>query len=717
MTAGFSHSPAAKLKAAAVLTAAVLLLAGCLEIFGPLPYYRLKTLDLLFRHVPLAPASPQVVVVTVDQPDLDFFKKQGVVWPWPRQLYAPIIEYCRQAGARAVIFDILFTETSSYGPEDDQRLAQAAAAAGNVVLPFSLTREEKGANPDEAALLDKAGLEIPGPPPLEPKGGIKYRAVTTPVRPLLDGSQALGNVECHPDADGIYRRVPLVLPFKDRWLPMLAFAAFHRFGNNEPLRFEKNRLLLGNLRIPLDNWGNLLLKFRGPSRSHRRFAAANVISSEARLRHQLPPIYPLEDFVGKWVLVGLTAPGLYDLKACPMSGVYAGVEVHATLLDNLLQGDFLRTLPGWALWLWALLLAAVMAVVVLFFRHLLVTLAAFLLLLLVYLTLAALAFRSGWWADPLLPGLALALSFGLATAYSYATEGRQKLYIRRMFGQYMSETVISDLLAHPEKLQLGGERRRVTLFFSDLAGFTTLSERLDPETVVALLNDYLSSMTEIILEEAGTVDKFEGDAIMAFWGAPLDQEDQALRACRAALHQRAALSGLNQRFAGLNLPPLAMRVGLHTGEAIVGNLGSARRFDYTVIGDTVNLASRLEGLNKFYGTTIMASEATVAECGEAVAFRELDLVAVKGRETPVRVFEVLALKEDLTPEGEAGSREFAQALDHYRRGDIPDAGAAFTALLENFPDDGPARAFLERCRRFQADPTLPRDPVFRPDSK
>ena len=177
-----------------------------------------------------------------------------------------------------------------------------------------------------------------------------------------------------------------------------------------------------------------------------------------------------------------------------------------------------------------------------------------------------------------------------------------------MFGQYMSETVISHLLAHPEKLKLGGERRRVTLFFSDLAGFTTISERLDAETVVALLNDYLSAMTEIILEEEGTVDKFEGDAIMALWGAPLDQEDQALRACRAALRQRAALADLNRRFAGLKLPPLSMRIGLNTGEAIVGNLGSAKRFDYTVIGDTVNLASRLEGLNKFYQTAIMASE-------------------------------------------------------------------------------------------------------------
>ncbi len=714
MSDGSSHLLPTKLKAAAFITLAVLLLTFCLESFGVIAPFRLKTLDLLFRHVPLAKASPEVVVVTVDQPDLDFFKNQGVVWPWPRQLYAHIIDYCKQAGAKAVIFDLLFTEASSYGPEDDQRLAQAAAAAGNVALPFFLTREEKGANPQEAALLDKAGLTITGPRPQEP---VVYRSIVTPVGALLAGAGALGNVESSPDADGIYRRVPLVLPFKDRWLPMLPMAAFQRFGHNEPLKFVKEGLMVGNLRIPLDERGNLLLKYRGPSRSHKRFSAANVISSEARVRHNLPPIYPPEAFAGKWVLVGLTAPGLLDLKASPMGGVYPGVEVHATLLDNLLQGDFLRTLPGWALWAWTLALAAGVAAAVLFSPRLSVTLAAFGLAAFLCLSLSILAFWQGWWSDPVLPGTALALSFGLATAYSYATEGRQKRYIRGMFGQYMSETVISHLLAHPEKLKLGGERRRVTLFFSDLAGFTTISERLDAETVVALLNDYLSAMTEIILEEEGTVDKFEGDAIMALWGAPLDQEDQALRACRAALRQRAALADLNRRLTRLKLPPLSMRIGLNTGEAIVGNLGSAKRFDYTVIGDTVNLASRLEGLNKFYQTAVMASETTAAECSEAVAFRELDLVAVKGRETPVRVFEVVALKPDLTVELETRNHEFAQALELYRQGDFPAAAAGFAALLEKFPADGPAETFLGRCRRFQDDPTLPRDPVFRPDSK
>jgi adenylate cyclase len=331
--------------------------------------------------------------------------------------------------------------------------------------------------------------------------------------------------------------------------------------------------------------------------------------------------------------------------------------------------------------------------------------------------LSAGSFWLGWWTDPLPPGIALGMSFSLAAAYSYATEGRQKRYIRGMFGQYMSESVINHLLEHPEKLKLGGERRHVTLFFSDLAGFTTISERLDAEAVVGLLNEYLSLMTQIIMDAGGAVDKFEGDAIMAFWGAPLDQADQAVRACRAALGQRAALTELNRRFAQLGLPELGMRIGLHTGEAIVGNLGSQKRFDYTVIGDTVNLASRLEGLNKFYGTAIMASEVTAAECGPEIEFRELDLVAVKGRAAPVRVFEVLALKGALAPETARLRAEFAPALELYRQGGVDQAVALFQAALAAAPADGPSQTFLARCRRFLDDPTLPRDPVFRPDSK
>ncbi|MEJ2069851.1 MAG: CHASE2 domain-containing protein [Syntrophobacterales bacterium] len=266
--------------------------------------------------------------------------------------------------------------------------------------------------------------------------------------------------------------------------------------------------------MPVDEAGRLLLRFRGPSRSFKRFSAANVIQSEVRLQHGKAPFYQPEDFSGKWVLVGFTAPGLYDLKPSPLAPIFPAAELLATLLDNLIQGDFLRTVPSWLIWLWGLLLAGGVTLAILFSARLTVTLTAPAMLLGLLGGVSSLAFRAGWWADPVVPGVALGLAFALATAYSYATEGRQKLAIRRMFAQYMSEKVITHLMAHPERLKLGGERRHVTLFFSDLAGFTSLSEGLAPEEVVGLLNDYLSRMTDIILEEEGTV---EPSATPSIW--------------------------------------------------------------------------------------------------------------------------------------------------------------------------------------------------------
>lgn len=711
--------PAPTLKRKLLAGAAVVLVAWFLPLAldwaGGLEGYSLKTLDLLFRVTPLAPASSEVVVITLGQPDLDFMREQGVTWPWPRQLYAPIIEFCRRGGARAVIFDVLYTEESVYGSADDQSLAQTIRESGRVFLPFFLTRRDTGKNPATETLLDKSRLVFSGSPP---PGLTVYQGVTPPIEVLREAAAGLGNVESSPDRDGVFRRVPLLSACQGRVLPQLAFAAFSRLAAPGEWQFAAGELRQGRLRVPVDPQGRLLLKFRGPSQSHRHLSAANVIQSEVRLKHGHPPLYSPQDLEGKWVLVGFTAPGLMDLKPTPLAPVYPGVEIHATLLDNLLRGDFLRPVSPWVLRLLALVWALAAGLVVLFAFRLWVILGALATLLgaLVFLSLGL--FRLSWWADPVLPGVSLGLAFALAASYSYATEGRQKQAIRRLFAQYMSEKVIAHLLAHPELLKLGGERRRVTLYFSDLAGFTTLSERLAPEEVVSILNDYLSRMTDIILEEEGTVDKFEGDAIMAFWGAPLPQEDQALRACRAALRQQAALAELNRRFAEKGLPLLSMRIGLHTGEAVVGNLGSQNRFDYTVIGDTVNLASRLEGLNKFYGTWIMASEATREDCREAVEFMELDLVAVKGRETPVKVYQVLALKGELAPEAAQVRERFEEGLGWYRQRKFSEAAACFAELLKQVPENGPARAYLARCQAFLAVPPPPDwDGVFRPDKK
>jgi adenylate cyclase len=715
MSSFAAASPRRKAAAGALIVLLAWGLTLGLNLAGILTKYSLTTLDHLYRATPLPPASGQVVVVTVGQADLDFFQKQGVSWPWPRQLYAPIIEFCRRGPARGVIFDVQYFETSVYGADDDQRLAQAMAGSGRVVLPFFLTREAKGPEPQTEAVLNRAALSIKGIPP---PGLTAYQGVTPPIAPLLKAAAALGNVECGSDPDGIYRRLPLVSLFLGRFLPLLTFGAFCHFEAPGEWRFEGGGLVQGSRRAPLDEEGRVLLKFRGPGRSFTRFSAANIIQSEERLKHGLAPFHQPEELAGKWVLVGFTAPGLLDLKPTPLAPVFPGVELHATLLDNLLTGDFLRTAPQWLIWLWAFLLAAGVTLAVLFSPRLWATLAALGLLMALNVGGSFLAFWNSWWLDPVAPGAALALAFALATAYSYATEGRQKLAIRRMFSHYMSEKVISHLMDHPELLNLGGERRRMTLFFSDLAGFTTISERLSAEEVVGLLNDYLSRMTDIILDEEGVVDKFEGDAIMAFWGAPLPQADQALRACRAAWRQQAALMELNEGFREMGLPPLSMRIGLHSGEAVVGNLGSEKRFDYTAIGDTVNLASRLEGLNKFYGTHIMASETTAAECKNEVLFREVDRVAVKGKEKPVAVFQPLGLAEGAAADQIELCQDFARALQVYRQANFSEAAGLFQNILAKYPGDGPSQTFLERCQGFLASPPpVGWDGVFRADKK
>ncbi len=705
-----------RLLAALALIGISLALAAAFEVSGLLTPFTLKAQDQLHLRLPSAPAAPDIVLITIDQPDLDFFQEQGVGWPWPRELYGPLLDFCRRGGAVAVVFDLLFTEPSVYGTEDDQRFAQAMAAAGNVVLPFFLSPNPPENKGNLTVVLAKSSITVTGLLPVGPK---VYRSILPPIPPLLQAAQGLGNVASAPDVDGTFRRLPLLVPFQDRWLPSLSLAAFLQ-GRPAPESWESvpGSLRRGNLRIPVDGQGRLLLRFRGPSGSHVRLSAANVIQSEIRLQHGREPIYPPERLQGKWVLVGATAPGLMDLKPSPLAPVYPGVELHATALDNLLQGDFLRLLPAPFLWLWALILTAGMTVLVLLVPRLGWVISGFLFGLGLHLGLCAILFLQGWLLDPVLPGLAFVLAFGLTAAFSYATTGRQKAALRTMFSRYMSEEVLQHLLENPEKVRLGGERRYLTLFFSDLAGFTTISEGLSPERLVLLLNEYLSVMTDIILAEQGTVDKFEGDAIMAFWGAPLPQADHALRACRTALRQQAALAELNRRFADQGWPPLACRIGLHTGEAVVGNLGSRKRFDYTVIGDTVNLASRLEGLNKFYGTAILASDTTVQECQGAIEFLEVDWVAVKGREQPVAVFQPLALTGELTAVQEAARTAFTTGLAHYRQAAFARAEIFFRQALEVWPEHGPSLTFLRRCQAYQAHPPAPSwDAVFRPESK
>ena len=678
--------------------------------------YELKTYDQLSRlKASRSPAPEEVVLIVVDQNSLEAAQKEGINWPWPRQMYAPILQFCAAAAAKAVAFDILFTEPSSYGVEDDKLLAEALQANGQALLPIFLSKQKRSLSPYEKGLLDRSSLPVKND---SGKNPASYLSSLLPIQLLAENARALGNVATVPDSDGIFRRIPVVFPYQERWVPSLGLAVFNQLGGRETAVLEQDSLRLQRLSLPLDSRQNFLLYYYNPDKDFRRLSAFNVIQSSLALQEGSKPLYPPEILRDKMVFVGFTAPGLFDLKPTPVSSVTPGMSVHATLLANLLHRDFrVRVSPSLAISL-ALVLGLAMSVTVLLVPglwHLALLLLAYggALVFLVYIS-----FQHNLWMDGVLLASSLGLSFAVSTVFSYATEGRQKRQIKQAFSHYMSDLLVQDLLKHPEKLRLGGEKRVLSVFFSDLAGFTSMSEKLTPEEVVTMLNRYLTAMTDIILASGGIIDKYEGDAIMAFWGAPLPQEDHAARACLAALDNQARLAELREEFIRTGLPPVHARIGINTGEMIIGNLGSIQRFDFTVIGDSVNLASRLEGAGKEYGTAILISEETYRQAQPQVEVRELDLLQVKGKHLPVRIYELVAKKGGLDADRKRVCGLFAEGLDLYRKQDWGEAVRRFQQVLELIPEDGPSKTFIRRCQSYRENPPEPGwDGVYRLTTK
>ena len=664
--------------------------------------YELKTYDQLCRlHAADSPASQEIVLIVVDQGSLQAAQRQGINWPWPRQMYAPIVQFCALSGARAVAFDVLFTEPSSYGVEDDRLLAESLKENGHAFLPIFLSRQERPHSAWEKEIVKRIAL------PLRDQSGSTpsaYASSIPPIQNLANSSAGLGNVAIPPDSDGIYRRLPLVFFYLDHWVPSLGLSLFRHLQGNNAIALEKNGLRSGEFRIPLDSQGMFLLSYYSGARDFPRFSAFNVIQSFQAIQEKSKPIYSPQLFRDKIVLVGFTAAGLYDMKPTPISAINPGMSIHATLVANLIHKNFrVRISPAAAL-----ILGAGIVLMMSFIVMLIPTLWKLGLITLVYagglFFSVQFAFRQNIWVDGILLACNLVMAFAMSSAFSYATEGRQRREIKQAFSHYMSDLLIQDLLKNPEKLRLGGEKRVLTVFFSDLAGFTTLSEKLTPEEVVMLLNRYLTAMTDIILASGGLIDKYEGDAIMAFWGAPLPQEDHAVRACMAALENQSRLVELRQEFVRMGLPPVHARIGINTGEMIIGNMGSSQRFDFTVIGDSVNLASRLEGAGKEYGTPILIAEETYSRALDKVEARELDLLRVKGKDKPVRIYELLARKGELDPNKQKGYDLFAAGLEHYRRQQWEEAKGLFSQVLNQIPEDGPAKTFIKRCEQFQQTP-------------
>ena len=434
------------------------------------------------------------------------------------------------------------------------------------------------------------------------------------------------------------------------------------------------------------------------------------------------------DIRGRIFMVHAMATALRDLKPSSVDRNHLGGEITANFLDNLLNGDFIKRSPAWVSAVTALLLCLLLSVGV--FLVSAVTRSAgwvsVLSMLISTLVVSVYGFisytmfeASGVWIDVFQPCMWALVAWGGALGTNFYQEGKSRRFVQDALGRYTAPALVKELMSNPKALSLGwGDKRELTVFFSDLQNFTSISERLTAEQLVQLLNDYLTEMTDIVLESGGIVDKYIGDAIMAFWGAPYDDPDHAMNACRATLKMQQRITELHPKWIEEYGEDILARCGLNTGEAVAGNMGSKHKFNYTLMGDTVNLASRFEGANKPYGTLVMIGEGTYKVVKDYVITRELDFLAVKGKERPVRVYELMGLEEDMDERIVELADRFNKALDVYRQTKFEEALAEFLKIMDDFDGDGPSKLYIARCREYiRNPPPLDWDGVYRMKTK
>lgn len=645
-----------KLVEALLLAAGATLVVASLWLTGTLDRWENTTWDWRVRSLATRGATPEalenseVCLILLDQPSLDWGQESnGWSWPWPREVYTTIIDFCMRGEAKSLSFDVLYTEPSVYGVWDDGAFGESIAASGFFVgAAFVHTTADAA------------------------------EKITYPIPEVKDNCRTLANVSDVPDDDGVFRRAALWMDVEGSGEMLSVGAAASLIGDDG-----------GKAKTVLDGGpAQRILNYRDPDSFWPIYSAAAVVQSDLRLMEEGTPSLDPSVVKGKHVLFGMSAPGLKDLRPTPLNRVSPGVTVHATALDNLLHDRFITEPPV------ALVLAVIFILSFMAGASLLIggKLWKTMLTIVVFLVLPAgvgylAAMKGVWW--PVVPGT-LGHTGALAGAMiiAWATEGKQKRFIRSAFRHYLSPDVIQRIMDDPDKLNLGGELRDLTIFFSDLEGFTTISEGLEPQELTQLLNEYLTDMTDIILESGGTLDKYEGDAIIAFWNAPVDQPDHALRGCRASVLCQRKLTERRAEFEERFGATLHMRIGLNSGPVIVGNMGSNQRFDYTVLGDAANLAARLEGANKVFGTYLMISGATMDAVKDEMMFRELGDLRVVGRKQPVRVYELEGFEGDDEP---VHWDSYRQALEHCKNGNLDEARQAMKAINDPAADKWLAR--------------------------
>ena len=600
----------------------------------------------------------------------------------------------------------------------DEILAEAVARSGRIFLGLLFFLPEPGEQPapDGAAEPPAAGLarygeavSVAQPASRRPP---RAAAVGSSLPAIAAGARGAGALNVVYDSDGEVRRVHAVHEYGGRfYMPLGMAMALEWLGADASYVVGDEQVRIGDRTAAVSPRGEAQLAHLGPNGSFPRVSAADVLSGKA----------PREALEGKLVFVGFTDTAR-DKVATPFDTRVDGVEIHATLAHNLLEGQLLRrTRPLTSVLTVFLLGAVITALQVRRLRQRRPWLIGVGSVAVVfgYLIAGQALFGARDLVVDVAGPLAAAVVVTLAAlSVALATEGREKRALRDAFSQYVNDTLVQRIVDDPSRaaLALGGVRRELTVLFSDIRGFSRFSERLPPEALSDFLNEYLTPMTELVLAEDGMLDKYIGDAIMAVYGAPVDQADHARRACRTALAMMAALEPLNQRWRERSMPVIEIGIGINSGEMSVGNMGSAARFDYTVMGDAVNLGARLEALTKEYRVKILVGEGTAALVRGDMELRELDLVRVVGRERPVRVFELRGDKG----QGMAGADELARfgaALVAYRAGQWEAAEDGFRTYLDLHPGDGPAQVLLERTRMLRKQPPAGWDGVYAQASK
>jgi adenylate cyclase len=703
----------------------------------------LNWLDLRFRtRGPIAP-KPTVVLAAIDEKSVEAEGR----WPWPRSRIAALIDALSRDGARVIAFDVTFAEPdensrlklvdqlarkvdslhvqipqladfireSRIDADNDRTLVRALERSKAAIVLgyfFHMSAAEVGYKLNEAGMERQLRGIVDSKYPL-----VSYTTQSATSVPLMKAYSPQGNLEIFTaaaassgyftvttDPDGVVRWMPLVIQDGEDLFPPLSLLSVWHYLGKPPLSVRVRAegvegVQVGDRFVPTDEAGEMLINYRGPPKTFPHYSISDILAGRL----------PSGTFMDKIVLVGATAIGIGDIRSTPFGPVSSGPEIHATVIDNILTGDLIAR-PRWSqvFDLLAIVILPLLAWAVVPRVSALGGLVLVVGLFVIFVGVAYELFVTAHvWLNMVYPVFALFATYMMLTVHRYLTEERERRRVTRTFQQYVSPEVIEQVLKDPERLKLGGEERVLSVLFTDLAGFTRYSENYTPAQIMGVLSEYYDRMTELVFASRGMIATYVGDELMAIFGAPVAQRDHAKLACAAALAMRDARHVLALEWAKLGRPPLSARTGINSGPMLVGNYGSKYRFNYSVLGDSVNLASRLEQLNKVYRTDIMIGEQTADLIGSTFRLRELDKVQVMGRTQALQIYELLGVADAvLPPAREQMLVRYAAALKAYRGRRWDEASELFRQCLDLCPDDGPSSVMGDRCRMMR-DKSLP----------